>query len=829
MAIVRRLWKGLNSQLRYQIIFPFLLLTFMVAAVGSFVVFFLLGQRLQESFDADLTNLTRSVSDDLSRREASNLQFLRQATFAAASNENPDAVIPSVADALAKGNIDGLTKAITLLFRSTSNPGSTHIDRLIVFDKTQHSVVDFEWDSGAAHTSFRSNPLLDLRGVPFTRYILDAKSDGQGDKYAGLIRFSDTVTNTLYFATFAPIYRSSNNPTSDAGGDVVIGGMLVAVPVDQLLMDIKSPLNLDGLTLYNSENGQMLGTTFSDRTAVVPMDALLVTDVMRSATQIETATATIGTTASISATATTPISTTASISDTATTPISATASISATATVPISATATVSDTRYTKLIFKINSIGNEAYQFAYVPLRIRGAILGILAPARSRAYMTATWNSTVWPVMGLVVSLALTILIAGFFIARHITMPLEELARASLAVAEGKLDRRARIAAQNEIGQLAVNFNQMTGFLVRLYDQVQAEASQRAAIVESITDGIVVVDDQGNVQTINRATRRLMHLAETAPPPAKLSDIPMQKVAEGGTNFGTHRTQDLYALGEHIVRVSIAPVVGADGVRSGYVCLLQDMTAEVAMDRAKTNFIGTISHELRTPLTVISGNADLLLRGLAGRLEGEQPSFVETIRQHSNNMASLLQNVIIVANLDSGSTSTDLEALELLRPVEEANWRVQSQIKAKGLTLTLQIPKDLRPVWADFDHVRQVVYQLLDNARRYTQQGSITVRALDCGSHVRVEVQDTGRGIPPDMQKQIFERFIRGDGTSEGINSAERGIGLGLAICKQLVERLGGIIEVTSIPGEGSTFAFTLRYAHDPSSPENETSLATAA
>ena len=192
-------------------------------------------------------------------------------------------------------------------------------------------------------------------------------------------------------------------------------------------------------------------------------------------------------------------------------------------------------------------------------------------------------------------------------------------------------------------------------------------------------------------------------------------------------------------------------------------------------------------------------------------------------------MAGLLQNVIIVANLDSGSTSTDLEALDLLRPVEEANWRVQSQIKAKGLTLTLQIPKELRPVWADFDHVRQVVYQLLDNARRYTQQGSITVRALDCGTHVRVEVQDTGRGIPPDMQKQIFERFIRGDGTSEGINSAERGIGLGLAICKQLVERLGGIIEVTSIPGEGSTFAFTLRYANDPSSPENETSLATAA
>jgi signal transduction histidine kinase len=188
-----------------------------------------------------------------------------------------------------------------------------------------------------------------------------------------------------------------------------------------------------------------------------------------------------------------------------------------------------------------------------------------------------------------------------------------------------------------------------------------------------------------------------------------------------------------------------------------------------------------------------------------------------------------VNNVIVVARLDSGSLTTELEPMELARPVGEAVFPLQGQIKAKGLALEVEIPEDLRPVLADYDQVRQVIGQLLDNARRYTSEGGITVRAHDCGDHVRVEVEDTGRGILPGMQEQIFQRFIRGDGTSEGINSSERGIGLGLAICKQLVERQGGTIGVNSIPGQGSTFYFTLRFADDTPSPEKKTPMAAAA
>lgn len=751
---MRRLWKGLNSQLRYQIIFPFLLLTFIVAVAGSLVVIYLLTQSLQQRFDTELANITRSASDAVIKQEQANLQFLRLAAFVPANSKTG---APSVADALAAGDADGLEQALKPQLEFHNAPLNTdegRIDRMIAFDGEGQSLVDLEYTTSSQGSNYTSHPSLDLSAAWFTDEILKGTTDNQGDKYAGLIEFADT--NELYFATIAPVYQ----------GDKVVGGLIAATRVDSLLRIMITSSRADGITLYD-QSGRVISTTFGETVASMSLDTL---------NSFE-----------------------------------------------------ANEKPFENVLFTNQTLGDKEYQFAYVPLVIRGSSVGILAPARSRDYVLDTWNNTVLPVMGLIVALALAIFIVGIFIARHITMPLESLARTSTEIAEGKLDRRAYVTSNNEIGQLAVSFNQMTEFLVRLYDQVQAEASQRAAIVESITDGIVVVDDLGAVKIINRATRRLMGIADDAPMPERLSDIPMQKLVEGVPGFGTHRAQDLYTLGEHIVRASIAPVISADGTRSGYVCLLQDMTSEVAVDRAKTNFIGTISHELRTPLTVIGGNADLLLRGLAGRLEEDQASFVDTIRQHANNMAGLLQNVIIVANLDAGVTSTDLGPLELSRPIDEANWRVQSQIKAKGINLTVQVPEELRPVLGDFDHIRQVVYQLLDNARRYTDQGGITVRALDCGDHVRVEVEDTGRGIPPDMQEQIFQRFIRGDGASEGINSAERGIGLGLAICKQLVERQGGTIGVTSVPGQGSTFYFTLRYANDTPSPEKKAPMAAAA
>lgn len=575
-----------------------------------------------------------------------------------------------------------------------------------------------------------------------------------------------TDTNTFYFATVAPVRYE----------DEVVGGVIVAMRADNLVNTLLMRSQSDGVLLY-APDGTFIEAAFNPKliaepVVVPPMSPEALERFLSNADSFN---------------------------------------------------------RFTEPLLVQQAIADEELKFAYVPLIVHGTHLGYVATGLSMREIIQATSTVFWPILGVVFVLALSIFVAGIGIARHVTSPLEELVHTANEVSSGNFVRRANVHVVNEIGDLALSFNTMTEFLTELLAQVDADATQRAAIVDSITDGIVVIDDQGIVTLINRATRKLLGIDESDPGPQRLSDIPMKRMVEGVPEFASQRDQELYMLGNYIVRVSLAEVVRADQTRSGFVCLLQDMTAEVAVDRAKTNFIGTISHELRTPLTVISGNADLLLRGLVGKLDDDQVVFVDAIRQHSHNMAGLLQNVITVANLDAGVVTTELGPVDLRLPIDESHWRVQSQIKAKGLTLQIQIPEHLRMVMADFDHVRQVVYQLLDNARRYTVQGTITLRAIDCRDHVRVEVEDTGQGVPADMQEPIFQRFIRGDGTSEGINSAERGIGLGLAICKQLVERQGGTIGVKSVPGQGSTFFFTLRYADDIPSPEKTTQMATAA
>ncbi|NTW97521.1 MAG: HAMP domain-containing protein [Oscillochloris sp.] len=740
--------RELRSQLRYQIIGPFLLLTVIVAVVGSLVVFSQVAGTLQNRFDNQLASVTRTANDALLSQEQANLQLLREIAFA---QRNESTGAPGVADAMARNNTEGLKQALDPFFRVSMSRSGIGLDRLIAFDTRGQTVSDFEISPGGYSEGYVVHTSLDISQAWFTQRVLSGVSDSRGDKYAGLIKFGDT----LYFATITPV-RS---------GEDVVGGLIAATRINDLLAMLKDRAQAAGVTLYTPA-GELLASTFNSAdsaSAVEPMDQELLT------------------------------------------------------------TFNANPDALTRSIFSTETISGRGYQFAYIPLIIRGVSVGILAPALSRDYVMATGNETLWPMIVVVSILTLLLFGAGVIIANRITAPLGELARTAEAITAGELHRRAHVKSQNEIGTLAHSFNTMTGYLTNLYGQVSSESSQRAAIVESIADGIVVCDTEGRITLANHATRRFLSLQEDEPPPMWFSDIPLRELTDGALGFGSQRAQDLFTLYDRIVRVSANRVVSSSGEVMGSVCVFQDMTAEVAVDRAKTNFIGTISHELRTPLTVIRGNSDLLLRGLAGQMEDDQKIFVESIRQHASNMTSLISNVIAIAGLDSGSLVTDLEPVSLLRPVDEAAWPLQSMIKAKGLTLRIELPDGLPEVLADFDQLRMILHQLIDNARRYTTQGEIVVRAQALPEHVQVEVQDTGRGIAPDMQEQVFERFIRGDGASEGINSSERGIGLGLAICKQLVERQGGTIWVISTPGQGSTFCFTLRYAHATPSPEKST------
>ncbi len=409
--------------------------------------------------------------------------------------------------------------------------------------------------------------------------------------------------------------------------------------------------------------------------------------------------------------------------------------------------------------------------------------------------------------MGLTAVLMAAIVGLGVYIARQITLPVEELLSVAQDVTGGNLDRRSAVHSEDEIGKLAGAFNTMTSHLLALYSAVRAESGRRAAIVESITDGVIVCDAADRIELLNPAARRILGLSDDDPVPSSITDVRFEPLGADAPHFGGAHSPDLFRIGARIVRVVRAPVFTGQGETLATVVVLHDMTHDVAIDRAKTNFIATISHELRTPLTIINGNADLLGRQLVGPLSEEQQTLVDGIHAYARTMIALVNNVITIAGLDSGALIFDTEPIALADALQRIIGSIRRAAAAKGLAFEVDIPDDLPDVLADPVHLPQALVQLLDNAVRYTSSGTVRLHAMRAGDVVRIDVSDTGPGIPSERRETLFTRFARG---VEGLNSSERGMGLGLAIASELIQRQGGSLWLEHSSFEGSTFSLTL-------------------
>lgn len=739
-----QLFKGLRSHIQYQIILPFLLLTLMVAMAGSAVSILFITGNAQERLNNQLAQSGRSASDTIVEMEQSNLQFLREVAFAGA---NPAVGAPSVADALANHNTTGLQKALDPYFIISAQRQGIRVDRMIAFDTTRHSVLDWEYASGEQSQKRVVHASRDISALWFVPAILGKQSDALGDKYSGLLDLGSPQERYLF--TVAPVMR----------GNTVVGGLIVASRLESTLQTLLQRSSSAIVSVYRAEDGSAFAST------QVPAAGLQSLSIQPQL-------------------------------------------------VP-----SIRDMTFAQkqAIFDTVNVNKRTYQFAYVPLRIRSSVIGLLSVALSSDYVIGPWANAGTPLMATTVVLMLAIIGLGVYVARQITHPLEELVATAQEVTGGNLERRSLIDSSDEVGILSRSFNDMTEHLVDLYDAVRGESSQRAAIVESITDGVVVCDPQGRVLVINRTMRDLLDL-QNQDMPSGFNDIPLLPLDEPMQAFGGAHVGELFTINNRIVRVASAAVATDEHTQLGTVYVFQDLTNEVAIDRAKTNFIATISHELRTPLTVLGGSADLLLRGFVGELSQEQRQLIEAMNKHSQSMTRLLNNVITIANLESGTLEFELEPVALRAIVDELEWSYRTSIRAKNLRLEITVPDELPDVIADSHQLRHVLSQLLDNAHRYTQSGMISITAVMEQSHVRVDIRDTGPGIDSEVSANLFNRFVRG---VEGINSAERGIGLGLAIAKILIERQGGTIWLAETSHQGSTFSFTLPCIHADSQTNN--------
>jgi signal transduction histidine kinase len=366
----------------------------------------------------------------------------------------------------------------------------------------------------------------------------------------------------------------------------------------------------------------------------------------------------------------------------------------------------------------------------------------------------------------------------------------------------------------------------------------QMETTKIEAILQSISDGVLVCDTEGNVLSTNQACGSILqrnledvllsnlHDILKSLLGKRVDDLPLDELISHplGTNDQPRIFESIVEMEMRIVRLTLGPVLKEDGELIGALLMLRDTTREVESDRLKTEFIGTMSHELRTPMTSIKGFTQLLVMGSLGPVNDTQREFLNTIQTNAERMISIINDVLELTKIETGSIDLEVRELHLAEALSGAVSELQMMADKREHTLTINIPPGLPRVRADAPRLHQILFNLVSNGIKYTDKGGeIVVDAHEAvldelPEHVRdcvlsdrrytqIDVRDTGVGIAPHELEKVFERFYR---TENPLKVEAGGTGLGLSLTRPLVELLGGRIWVESTPGEGTTFSFIL-------------------
>ncbi|MFQ5576366.1 MAG: GAF domain-containing protein, partial [Anaerolineae bacterium] len=358
-----------------------------------------------------------------------------------------------------------------------------------------------------------------------------------------------------------------------------------------------------------------------------------------------------------------------------------------------------------------------------------------------------------------------------------------------------------------------------------LLGTVRAEARKNEAIVEGIADGVLVLDDDLAIQLVNPAAANILGMQREFLQGQRLSMIPArnpvtieeklvyelcryitnpQPELQGEEERGPHRIE----VDPKVVLVILSSVTLSPNAPASTLVVLRDISREAELERIKNEFISTVSHELRTPMTSIKGYTDLLASDKVGPLTAIQMKFVQVIKNNADRLTALVNDILDISRIDTGRVKLDLQYIDLTPLLGEVVASFSHQLEEKNLSVTVRIPEQLPPVFADYNRATQIMVNLVGNAVKYTRPGdSITVSANLNPREVQINVQDSGLGIAPEDKERVFNRFFRSE---RDVTSLVGGTGLGLPIAKMFVEMMGGEIWLESELGAGTTFSFTL-------------------
>ena len=375
---------------------------------------------------------------------------------------------------------------------------------------------------------------------------------------------------------------------------------------------------------------------------------------------------------------------------------------------------------------------------------------------------------------------------SGYVVATLISRRVSRLGVAAEHLASGNFDERIETRVEDEVGALGATFNSMAASLQGAFEQVEQEKERGRAILDGMTDAVIGVDADLNAIFINPRASEVLdsssHEFHT-----RLQEILARTRGEGLV------TEPEVDAGNRLIEVRAAPL------EDGALAILRDVTQERQVQRAKTEFIATASHELKTPLAALSGYLEMLEDENDEETRNE---FLEEMGVQTNRLKELAKTLLDLSRLDADAVTFRREAVDLT----DLLYDLRRDFGYTGRPVNVHAEEDVPPVETDPTQIHRMLAILVDNALKYSGPDTPVELGLSReNGRAIVSVTDNGCGIPEGELPYIFDRFYRAQGSSRA-----DGTGLGLALASEIMDHLGGEIQVESEPNVGSTFSIAL-------------------
>ena len=432
--------------------------------------------------------------------------------------------------------------------------------------------------------------------------------------------------------------------------------------------------------------------------------------------------------------------------------------------------------------------------YVTVPVSENGEVYSVIRVSMYLEDITGLIRDIAMSLLRITAVVLMLTLLLSYMLSRYITAPIKALSEASGEIASGNFKVKLHLKNRDELGMLAESFNAMTKKLEGLFSATRQSEEKMRAIIESFEEYLFVLDGEHRLTMCNSGFKRFIdkefhygdHISDLLNSPELLRLITAHNAGEGLAEITMDKK--FYLVGINIVKGS-----------GEYVVILHDITRLKNADMFKKDLVANVSHELRTPLTAI--------KGFVETLETEKAplnmKYIAIIKKHTDRLINIVSDLITLSKLEDGKVREKFEDVDLANCVNDIALIYRDKAAAKGLTFNIDMPENPFVIRGQEFRIEQLLVNLLDNAFKYTEKGSVTVSLKDTERGNEMTVSDTGIGIRTADQDRIFERFFVAD-RSRSKNTG--GTGLGLSIVKHIVNLHNASMEVSSSVGKGSVF-----------------------